>query len=64
MAQRGQIEARLAAGPALDLTQDYGPNGLPAEGRAELRRGVSGVTASLTASHDLDHPFIVIDNPA
>ena len=64
MAQRGQIEARLAAGPALDLTPDYGPNGPLAEGRAELGRGVSGVTAGLTASPDLDHPFIMIDNPA
>ncbi|HSV34864.1 MAG TPA: Nif3-like dinuclear metal center hexameric protein, partial [Ramlibacter sp.] len=30
-----------------DRFKDYGPNGLQVEGRAEVRRLVSGVTASL-----------------
>ena len=47
MAQRGEIESHLAVLLAIDRFKDYGPNGLQVEGRAELRRVVSGVTASL-----------------
>lgn len=47
MALRHDIDAYLNA--ALDVKgfDDYGPNGLQVEGRAEIRRLVSGVTASL-----------------
>ena len=47
MAQRSEIEAHLAAWLAVDRFKDYGPNGLQVEGRAEVGRVVSGVTASL-----------------
>ena len=47
MAQRGEIESHLAAWLAVDRFKDYGPNGLQVEGRAEVARVVSGVTASL-----------------
>ena len=46
MAQRAEIESYLATLLALDRFKDYGPNGLQVEGRAEVRRLVSGVTAS------------------
>ena len=47
MATTKEIETHLAS--MLDVTRfrDYGPNGLQVEGRAEVRRLVSGVTASL-----------------
>ncbi len=47
MAQRKDIESHLSALLAVDRFKDYGPNGLQVEGRAEVRRIVSGVTASL-----------------
>ena len=47
MAQRGEIESHLAALLAVDRFKDYGPNGLQVEGRTEVLRLVSGVTASL-----------------
>lgn len=47
MAQRSDIESHLGALLAVDRFKDYGPNGLQVEGRAEVRRLVSGVTASL-----------------
>ena len=47
MAQRGEIESHLATLLAVDRFKDYGPNGLQVEGRGEVRRIVSGVTASL-----------------
>ena len=47
MAQRGEIESYLAGSLQVDRFKDYGPNGLQVEGRAEVRRLVSGVTASL-----------------
>jgi len=47
MAQRNEIESHLSALLAVDRFKDYGPNGLQVEGRAEVRRLVSGVTASL-----------------
>lgn len=47
MADRVEIEAYLAAQLEVDRFSDYGPNGLQVEGRREVRRVVSGVTASL-----------------
>lgn len=47
MAQHSEIEAHLAVLLGVDRFKDYGPNGLQVEGRAEVRRLVSGVTASL-----------------
>ncbi len=47
MAQRTEIESHLSALLAVDRFKDYGPNGLQVEGRPEVRRLVSGVTASL-----------------
>jgi dinuclear metal center YbgI/SA1388 family protein len=47
MALRGEVESHLAALLAVDQFKDYGPNGLQVEGRPEVRRLVSGVTASL-----------------
>ncbi len=47
MAQRKEIESHLSALLAVDRFKDYGPNGLQVEGRAEVQRLVSGVTASL-----------------
>jgi dinuclear metal center YbgI/SA1388 family protein len=47
MAQRIEIEAHLACLLGVDRFKDYGPNGLQVEGRAEVQRLVSGVTASL-----------------
>ena len=47
MAQRSEIEAAFTALMKPEAFRDYGPNGLQVEGRAEVRRLVSGVTASL-----------------
>ena len=47
MAQRGEIESHLAGWLSVDRFKDYGPNGLQVEGRAEVAKVVSGVTASL-----------------
>jgi len=47
MVARTEIEAYLASLLALERFEDYGPNGLQVEGRAAVRRVVSGVTASL-----------------
>ena len=47
MALRTEIESHLAALLAVDRFKDYGPNGLQVEGRTDVRRLVSGVTASL-----------------
>lgn len=44
---RGELDAHLSTLLAVDRFKDYGPNGLQVEGRAEVRRIVSGVTASL-----------------
>lgn len=46
MAERTEIDRYLAGMLALETFRDYGPNGLQVEGRAEVRRIVSGVTAS------------------
>lgn len=47
MAARNEIENTLNTLLCTDRFEDYGPNGLQVEGRAELCRIVSGVTASL-----------------
>jgi dinuclear metal center YbgI/SA1388 family protein len=47
MAQRSEIETYLRELLSVDLFRDYGPNGLQLEGKGEVRRIVSGVTASL-----------------
>jgi dinuclear metal center YbgI/SA1388 family protein len=46
MVARNQIENYLATLLAVERFKDYGPNGLQVEGRAEVSRLVSGVTAS------------------
>jgi dinuclear metal center YbgI/SA1388 family protein len=47
MAERSEIESFLQAMLRPEAFRDYGPNGLQVEGRAEVRRIASGVTASL-----------------
>jgi putative NIF3 family GTP cyclohydrolase 1 type 2 len=47
MAARKEIEDALNTLLQADRFDDYGPNGLQVEGRAQVRRIVSGVTASL-----------------
>lgn len=46
MARRSDIESYLNALLEADRFRDYGPNGLQVEGRDEVRKIVSGVTAS------------------
>jgi dinuclear metal center YbgI/SA1388 family protein len=47
MADRTEIETALNMMLRPEAFKDYGPNGLQVEGRREVRRLVSGVTASL-----------------
>ena len=47
MAHRQDVDSCLQALLRPELFKDYGPNGLQVEGRAEVRRLCSGVTASL-----------------
>lgn len=47
MADRRHLETALNTLLRPEAFKDYGPNGLQIEGRAEVRRVVSGVTASL-----------------
>ena len=47
MAERGKIEAHLEHLLDAGRFRDYGPNGLQVEGKPEVRKIVSGVTASL-----------------
>lgn len=47
MADRDDLDAALKALLRPEAFRDYGPNGLQVEGRREVRRLVSGVTASL-----------------
>jgi dinuclear metal center YbgI/SA1388 family protein len=47
MATRQTLEQKLQLVLQPELFKDYGPNGLQVEGRPEVRRLVSGVTASL-----------------
>lgn len=46
MASRADVESCLNELLAPEGFKDYGPNGLQVEGRAEIRRVISGVTAS------------------
>jgi len=46
MAERSDIESTLASLLDVGRFRDYGPNGLQVEGKAQVRRIVSGVTAS------------------
>jgi dinuclear metal center YbgI/SA1388 family protein len=47
MATRAEVESFLQQLLAPERVKDYGPNGLQVEGRGEIRKVVSGVTASL-----------------
>ena len=47
MAQRSDIESHLATLLEVARFRDYGPNGLQVEGKPEVHKLVSGVTASL-----------------
>ncbi len=47
MAERSKIEAHLDRLLDVGRYKDYGPNGLQVEGKTEVRKIVSGVTASL-----------------
>lgn len=47
MAERSEVEAFLQQLLRPEAFKDYGPNGLQVEGRREVRRVASGVTASL-----------------
>ena len=47
MAERSEVEAFLQQLLRPEAFKDYGPNGLQVEGRREVRRLASGVTASL-----------------
>jgi len=46
MVLRDELQSHLQQLLGVDRFRDYGPNGLQVEGRAEVRRLVSGVTAS------------------
>lgn len=45
--ERDQLQAHLAQLLAVERFRDYGPNGLQVEGRAQVHRLITGVTASL-----------------
>lgn len=47
MTSRDELDSYLATLLEVDRFKDYGPNGLQVEGRREVRKLVSGVTASL-----------------
>lgn len=47
MVTRDELQSHLAQLLGVERFRDYGPNGLQVEGRREVRRLVSGVTASL-----------------
>lgn len=47
MIHRDELSTRLQVLLEADRFRDYGPNGLQVEGRSEIRKIVSGVTASL-----------------
>ncbi|WP_375212773.1 Nif3-like dinuclear metal center hexameric protein [Aquabacterium sp.] len=47
MVERGTLVNHIQALLEVDRFKDYGPNGLQVEGRAEVRKVVTGVTASL-----------------
>jgi dinuclear metal center YbgI/SA1388 family protein len=47
MVARDELQSHLAQLLAVERFRDYGPNGLQVEGRAQVHRLVTGVTASL-----------------
>jgi dinuclear metal center YbgI/SA1388 family protein len=47
MVARDDLQSHLAQLLAVDRFRDYGPNGLQVEGRSQVHRLISGVTASL-----------------
>jgi dinuclear metal center YbgI/SA1388 family protein len=47
MVARDELQSHLAQLLAVERFRDYGPNGLQVEGRAEVHRLITGVTASL-----------------
>ncbi|MCG3188143.1 MAG: GTP cyclohydrolase 1 type 2 [Burkholderiaceae bacterium] len=47
MVSRDELQSHLAQLLDVDRFRDYGPNGLQVEGRPEVRKLISGVTASL-----------------
>ena len=47
MVARDELQSHLAQLLAVERFRDYGPNGLQVEGRADVHRLISGVTASL-----------------
>ena len=51
MVHRQEVESCLQALLRPELFKDYGPNGLQVEGRPEVRRLCTGVTASLAFIH-------------
>jgi dinuclear metal center YbgI/SA1388 family protein len=63
MAERDAIEAHLQGLLEVDRFKDYGPNGLQVEGKPEVQRLVSGVTASralIEAAIDVQADAIVV----
>lgn len=63
MATRAEVESFLQQLLAPERFKDYGPNGLQVEGRGEIRKVVSGVTASLAlinASIDAGADMILV----
>lgn len=63
MATRAEVESFLQQLLAPERFKDYGPNGLQVEGRGEIRKVVSGVTASLAlinASVDAGADMILV----
>lgn len=47
MADRSELQSRLQQLLRPEISKDYGPNGLQVEDRPEVRRSVSGMTASV-----------------
>lgn len=72
MADRNEIESRWQLPLRPETLKDYGPNGLQVDGRREVRRVVSGVTACqafIDAAMDAGADVFImgeldVDNPA
>jgi putative NIF3 family GTP cyclohydrolase 1 type 2 len=47
MVARDELQSHLAQLLAVERFRDYGPNGLQVEGRPQVHRLITGVTASL-----------------
>lgn len=63
MAQQSDLTSYLAKLLEIDNFRDYGPNGLQVEGKAEVHKIVSGVTASLAlidAAIDAEADLILV----